>query len=377
MEGDGIELARNLSRDLDGRLRVHPKFFTATVHFSNGRQVDVATARVEFYQYPAAMPQIETSSLHQDLYRRDFTINAMAVSLNSDDFGCIVDYFGGRDDLRRGLLRVLHNLSFVEDPTRILRGIRFEKRYNITLEPQTLKLANEAVNNNMLARVSKERVWEELKYILLEPRPDFVLSRLAELQLWESIFPDVEYEKAKNTLNGIHSSIKVLGSWGVAGPDEPWMVYLIAVLSRSNLDTALVITTLYNLNKRQVEKTTAALNNWNRAVAGLANPAGLSTSDLARRVMAVPREAYPLVLNYIDSAARLKFKQVLTAISSDRPTINGKDLRKLGFKPGPAFKKALEAVWQARLDGLVQTREEELSYVKEYLSGYEGAIDSV
>lgn len=129
--------------------------------------MDVATARVEFYQYPAAMPQIEASSLHQDLYRRDFTVNAMAVSLNSDDFGDIVDFFGGREDLEQGLLRVLHNLSFVEDPTRILRGVRFEKRYSIVFEPQTLKLIREAVHNNMLARVSKERVWEELRYILL------------------------------------------------------------------------------------------------------------------------------------------------------------------------------------------------------------------
>ncbi|MBP7331008.1 MAG: CBS domain-containing protein [Firmicutes bacterium] len=378
VEGDGIELARNLGRDLGGRVRVHPKFFTATVHFSPGRQVDVATARVEFYQYPAAMPQIEASSLHQDLYRRDFTINAMAVSLNSDDFGDIVDYFGGREDLREGLLRVLHNLSFVEDPTRILRGIRFEKRYSITLEPQTLKLVNEAVCNNMLARVSKERVWEELKYILLEPRPSAVLSRLEELQLWDSIFADVDYEKIKDALNDIHCSIKALRSWDMAEPDEPWMVYFIAALHRTNWETALAISTQYNLNKRQVEKVAAALNEWERAVEGLENPADLSTSELARRVMAVPRESYPLILTYLpNNTARRRFRQVLTAICYDKPSINGKDLRKLGFKPGPAFKKALDAVWQARLDGVVRTREEELSYVKEFFSGYEGAIDSV
>lgn len=378
VEGDGIELARVLGRDFGGRVRVHPKFFTATVNFPNGRQVDVATARVEFYQYPAAMPQIETSSLHQDLYRRDFTINAMAVSLNNDDFGYIVDFFGGREDLEQGLLRVLHNLSFVEDPTRILRGIRFEKRYSITLEPQTLKLVKEAVRNNMLARVSKERVWEELKYILLEPRPSSALARLVDLELWEALFTGVEYIEVKDVLDDLHRSVKVLRSWDLAEPDEPWMVYFIAVLHRTDWETAAAICTRYNLNKRQVEKVFLALNEWEKAVEGLRGPGELSTSELARCVMAVPRECYPLILAYFsDNAARRRFRQVLSAICYDKPSINGKDLRSLGFQPGPAFKKALDAVWQARLDGVVRTREEELSYVKEYLSSYEGAIKSV
>ena len=378
VEGDGIELARALGRDYGATVRVHQIFYTAAVNFPNGLQVDVATARVEFYQYPAALPQIETSSLHQDLYRRDFTINAMAVSLNEGDFGYIVDFFGGREDLEQGLLRVLHNLSFVEDPTRILRGIRFEKRYNISLEPQTLKLAKEAVSSNMLDRVSKERVWEELKYILLEPRPGLVLSRLAELQLWDSVFTGVAYEEIKGVLEELHRSIKVLRSWDLAGTDEPWMVYFIAVLHKTSWDVAGEICTHYNFNKRQVEKVAAALGGWERAVEGLRDPGDIAISELARRVMSVPRECYPLILaSFSDNVSRRRFRQVLTAICYDKPSINGKDLRTLGYKPGPAFKKALDAVWQARLDGAVRTREEELSYVKEYLSNCEGAIKSV
>lgn len=378
VEGDGIELARALCRDYGGRVRVHPKFYTATVYFPDGQQVDVATARVEFYQYPAAMPQIETSSLHQDLYRRDFTINAMAVSLNKDDFGDVVDFFGGREDLERGLLRVLHNLSFIEDPTRLLRGIRFEKRYNINLEPQTLKLAREAVQNKMLARVSLERVWEELKYILLEPRPSLALLRLTELQLWDYLFPGVLYSGNKEVLDELHRSIKVLRSWDLAEPDEPWMVYLIAILHRTDSDKAMEICLRYHFNKRQVEKVSAALKGWRSAMEGLSDQDGLAVSELARRVMAVPRECYPLILTYLANyVTRRRFRQVLTAIYYDKPSINGKDIRSLGFKPGPAFKRALDAVWQARLDGLVRTRQEELSYVKEYLSGYEGAIKSV
>lgn len=378
VEGDGIDLARALSLEYGGRVRVHPKFYTATVYFTDGRQVDVATARVEFYQYPAAMPQVETSSLHQDLYRRDFTINAMAVSLNKDDFGDVVDFFGGREDLERGVLRVLHNLSFIEDPTRVLRGIRFEKRYNINLEPQTLKLAREAVQNKMLARVSLERVWEELRYILLEPRPSLGLARLVELQLWDYLFPGVLYTGNKEVLDEQHRSIKVLRSWDLAEPDEPWMVYLIAVLHQTDGDKAREICLRYHLNKRQLEKVSAALKGWRGVVEGLNHTDGLTMSELARQVMSVPRECYPLILAYLINYVTIRrFRQVLTAICYDKPSINGKDLRSLGFKPGPAYKMALEAVWQARIDGLVRTRQEELSYVKEYLSGYEGAINDV
>jgi tRNA nucleotidyltransferase (CCA-adding enzyme) len=378
VEGDGIELARTLGKDFGGRVRAHPKFFTAAVEFPNGLQVDVATARVEFYLHPAALPQIETSSLHQDLYRRDFTINAMAVSLNKSDFGYIVDYFGGREDLEQGLLRVLHNLSFVEDPTRILRGVRFEKRYNINFEPQTLKLVEDAVSSNMLDRVSKERVWEEMKYILLEPRPGFVFSRLVELQLWDSIFKGVSYGEIKDVLDEVPRSVNMLRSWELADPDEPWMVYLIAVLHRTSWETAREICTRYNFNKRQIDKLAAALGGWQSAVEGLRDPGDFALSELARRVMFVPRECYPLLLAYFTTNdARQRFRQVLNAIRCDKPTINGSDLRALGFKPGPAFKKALDALWQARLDGVVRTREEELNYVKEYLAGCEGEIDSV
>jgi len=378
VEGDGIELARAIGEKYSGRLRVHPKFRTATVLFPNGNQVDVATARVEFYQYPAAMPQIETSSLHQDLYRRDFSINAMAVSLNKDDFGDVVDFFGGRDDLERGLLRVLHNLSFVEDPTRILRGVRFEKRYHMSLESQTLKLVKEAVRNKMLARVSIERVWEELKHILLEPRPGPALSRFMELQLWEFLFPGVEHFNIRQVMAEIPRSVKTLRSWDLAEPGEPWMVYFLAVLHRTDWDSAKEICQRYHLGKRQADKVAAALGGWRSAMDDLRDPDGITMSELARQIMSIPREVYPLILTYLNNnASRKRFRQVLTAICYDMPSINGKDLRSLGYKPGPAFKRALDAVWQARLDGVVRTRQEEMSYVKEYLAGYEGAIKRV
>lgn len=378
VEGDGIELARAISEDHQGRLREHPQFGTAKILFPDGRQVDVTTSRIEFYQYPAAMPQVETSSLHQDLYRRDFTINAMAVSLNKESFGDVVDYFGGREDLERGLIRVLHNLSFVEDPVRILRAVRFEKRYYMSLESHTLKLAREAIRNNMLARVSTERIWEELKHVFLEPGPGLVLARFMELQLWPSLFPGVDPEKVRPVFSEIARSLKTLRYWDVIEFGEMWMIYFLVVLHFSDWTVASEVCRRYHLSKRQANKVAAALGGWRSLLKNLQEPFGVTMSELARQVKSVPGEIYPLILCYLtNNSVKKRFRHVLNAVCYNKPSINGKDLRLFGYKPGPQYKKAMEALWQARLDGVIRNRQEELNYVKDYLAKSEGANDSV
>ncbi len=371
VEGDAIELARAIAKEYGAKLRQHPKFCTATVIFSGGRQIDLATARIEFYQYPAAMPQVEVSTLHQDLYRRDFTINAMAVSLNKgDDFGRVIDFFGGREDLERGLVRVLHNLSFVEDPTRLLRAVKFEVRYRMSLEPQTLQLALEAVRANMLARVSAARIWEELKSILGEPRAGRALMRLKELGLWEFLFPGVAAEGQDAVLAEIPRSIKTLLSWDFEDTGERWLVYLTAVLCRSSREAVLGVCRHYCLGKRYIERLSAAHAGWRAAAESFCRANDpLNVSELAAKLIALPKESYPLVLAHLTgSASRERFRRVLTAVYYDKPSINGKDLRAMGLKPGPVYKLVLDAVWRARLDGRVRTREEELSFAREYIS---------
>jgi tRNA nucleotidyltransferase (CCA-adding enzyme) len=186
----------------------------------------------------------------------------MAVSLNKNDFGDIIDYFGGREDLERGLVRVLHNLSFVEDPTRLLRGVRFEKRYAMNLEPQTFALAREAVRAKMLERVAMERVWEELKHILSEPRPGLALYRFIEIGLWDYLFPGVDYIQVRQVLEEIPCSIRVLHTWDLAEQLEPWLVYLIALLSSSDSDTAGAICRRYHIGQRSTDRVLNGLSGW-------------------------------------------------------------------------------------------------------------------
>jgi len=377
VEGNGMTFGSELARRFDAKVRLHPEFQTASVIFQDGRQVDVATARLEFYQYPAALPQVETSSLHQDLYRRDFTINAMAVSLNRENFGEIVDYFNGREDLERGLVRVLHNLSFVEDPTRLLRGVRLEKRYDFNFETQTFSLVKDAVQNKMLERASIERIWEELKHILNEPKPGKALGRLEEIGLWDYLFPGVLYRQVRDVVDELPRFLRLINSWNLVEEPEQWLVYLLALLHRSGQETAVAICQRYHLSRRWIGKVKTGVAGWQEAVEVLRLGEKVRMSQLAEKVLPLPNEIYPVILTQLNSRSIARFRSLLNALQYDRPCVNGNDIKSMGYKPGPYFASALEALRRARLDGLVTNRQEELDFVREYLAAHEGAIKSV
>jgi tRNA nucleotidyltransferase (CCA-adding enzyme) len=378
VEGDGIALARALAEGLQGHLRTFEKFKTAQVLLRDGLRVDVATARVEFYEYPAALPRVESSTLHQDLYRRDFTINAMALALNPARFGELVDFFNGREDLQQGLVRVLHNLSFVEDPIRALRAVRFEQRYGFQIESQTLALLREAVRTRMLNRVSAERLWTELKYLMGESRAALILARLAELNIWPQVFPGVAHQEVLPALHRIPEAVNLLREWGWNEPAERWLPYFLGVVYLSTSPTAEELCRRYHLNRRQKEKVMATLRGWREIHGRLSGAGEARLSDLAGKLLALPQEAYPLLLALLEEdRARERFRQVLVRVTHNRPQVTGKDIKQLGFRPGPVFKEALEALWQARLDGQVNTREEELAFVSDFLRRREKVAGNV
>ncbi|MEW6276099.1 MAG: CBS domain-containing protein [Bacillota bacterium] len=370
VEGDAIALARALGGFYGVRVRAHEQFGTAEVVFDRFK-VDVATARVEFYEYPAALPQVESSSLRQDLYRRDFTINAMAVALNGERFGELIDYFGGRQDLADGLVRVLYNLSFIEDPTRILRAVRFEQRYGFQIEAQTKKFLAEAVRQRVLTRVSNERIWEELKHILAEPKAGEMLARLQELQIWPDLFPGVAYPEVAPALKKLRGSRELLRSWGFPHPGEPWLVSFLAVVHPASLADAANLSAKYHLNRRQAEKVTKTLLHWREIVARIREGEGEGREDagaLARLLLAVPRESYPLLLALLaEPREQERFRRILALVRDSRPHVGGEFIKSLGYRPGPVFREVLDAVRQARLEGRIKTKEAEMEFVKEYL----------
>jgi tRNA nucleotidyltransferase (CCA-adding enzyme) len=188
VEGDGVALARALAAALGGRFVAHEKFGTGVVRWPGGR-VDVATTRTEFYDEPGALPAVEQAAILQDLYRRDFTMNAMAVSLKGEDFGRLVDPFGGLNDLEAGALRVLHGLSFIDDPTRIFRGVRYENRYGFRMDGHTVALARACIDMGLVGELSSARLREELKALLSEDEVGDAVVRLGELGLAHAIHP--------------------------------------------------------------------------------------------------------------------------------------------------------------------------------------------
>ena len=368
VEGNGIEMANELAKEIGGRVRPHEKFGTAEIIFPDGYWVDVVTARVEYYEYPAALPQVEQSSLKHDLYRRDFTINAMAVALNPERFGELVDYFNGREDLQIGAIRVLHNLSFIEDPTRILRAIRFEQRYDMAVETQTLRLIKEAVREKVISRLTTERMWGELKSILEEADPEHILDRMSELGVWEYLFPEITFWEVQYVISEIPQALMILRNWGWAEPAEKWLPYFLGILHLTTQEKAYQICQRYNLGRRQTDKVLDTIAYGRVALKRLSAAGEVPLSELTKIVQTLPGEAYPLFLALLeDKNAIRRFRMVIESVHKNKPTVNGKDIREMGYQPGPMYRKALDAVWRARLDGLVQTREEELEYVRSLL----------
>jgi len=180
-EPDGIKFAEILAGELKAKLVTHKRFGTATISTKRYKRIDIATARTERYKRPGALPSVKSSSIKKDLSRRDFTINAVAASLNPGSFGALIDFCGGCRDIKNGVIKVLHDGSFIDDPTRIFRAVRFEQRFNFKIDRYTLKLIRDAVSLKMPERIEKYRIKNEMLLILKEKEPIKTLSRLEEL----------------------------------------------------------------------------------------------------------------------------------------------------------------------------------------------------
>jgi tRNA nucleotidyltransferase (CCA-adding enzyme) len=179
--GDGIRFAGSLADQLHATVKSHERFGTATIHFPDLLRVDVATARTEFYERPAALPRVTPGSIRDDMHRRDFTINSLAVSLMPEEFGRLLDFFHGVRDLRERHIRVLRGQSFMDDPTRIFRAVRFETRLGFRMVRSTEQLLVEALSRSILSELEDYRIATELRLILEEPDPAGTLKRLAQL----------------------------------------------------------------------------------------------------------------------------------------------------------------------------------------------------
>ncbi|MHB0866629.1 MAG: CBS domain-containing protein [Thermoleophilia bacterium] len=361
VEGDGIEFAGALARELGGRVRAHPKFHTAVVILgpeSPVRRVDVATTRTEFYDYPAALPTIEHSSLRHDLYRRDFTINAMAVSLSVHDFGRLFDFFGGLKDIEARTLRVLHNLSFIEDPTRIFRGIRYENRYDFRMNRHTLGLARGCVEMNLVGDLSSARLRDELIWLFSEPEVEHSILRIGELDLGPAIHPALAVDSDSAAV--VRAADAAAREFDLSGEIVIWRLRL-ACLARG-LDAEQLDTWTQRLKLRAVdgENITATVVLARRALDRLSK-GDLDRPRIYELLSRLPAEAHLLAWALAPGdPVRDAIRLFLTELRSVQIGVTGDDLLGLGLKESPAVGEILATIRIMKIKGKVDGKESEL-----------------
>jgi len=366
VEGDGLEFAQKICERYGARKRVHERFGTARVIFPDGFRIDVATARLEYYEKPASLPNVEWSSLKLDLYRRDFTMNTLAVRLDPSRFGELVDFFGGEKDIKDKVVRIIQNLSFIEDPTRIYRALRFSERFGFSLGPQTRTLMQNAIQMGLPEQLNGRRLLAELRLILEEERPKEILERMQELDLLRVIHPDLVLNKRVRT---ILENARQVSSWFrflyLDIPWEEWLFNLLCLLALLD-DQAMeaVRKRLSMVGKKMTHILKAKGEGENVLKRMAARPSDLSPGQIYHWLHPLPIE---VLLFLMTKTSREKTRKAIslyiTKLRSVRVSVTGEDLAEMGYTPGPQYREILEKVMDARLDGLVTDRDTEREWI--------------
>lgn len=374
VEGDGIGFARAFAGVLGGRVRVHKKFLTSVVIFpgAGGKEerVDVATARLEYYESPAALPTVEHSSIKMDLYRRDFTINALAIRLDCEPMGEIVDFFGGQKDIRDRVIRVLHTLSFVEDPTRCLRAVRFEQRYHFRIGPATEKLIKNDVSLKLLDKLSPSRLFNEFEHICAEETAILCIRRLHELGILQAIHPQLSINPDRKEM--LIRTAKVMAWYRLLYIDEemrPWLVYFLVLCS--SLTYAVTLEVFRRLGippalKNEVLGCREKARSLRSSLKRLTATPGFRVSALCSMLRPLPVEFVLYLMADMEvPETRRALSRYITVWRTEKPGVDGSDLKKLGLAPGPAYGVILQRLLEAKLDGTAASPEEQLALARE------------
>jgi len=372
VEGDAIRLTRRLAKRYGGRVRSHQRFGTAKWMLADAQiaglnqqarsSLDFVTARTEFYEHPSALPEVERSSIKQDLHRRDFTINTLAIQLDPDRFGELLDFYGGENDLKRGLIRVLHSLSFVEDATRMLRAARLEQRLGFAIEARTEELLRDALD--LLGRVSGERIYHELHLIFHEECPQRALVRLGDLGILRQIHPALQVDEwvvqhIVEMRTGLANT-----PWASTQPEDIYYLGLLTFrMSLQALDEVIA-----RLRIRTEDATILhQIQTLRSHVPELQEPR--RPSQLQR--LLEPFSSETLFVTWLaveDQTARAQLAQFQRELRGIEPILDGHYLRReFNLRPSPLYRQILDHLRAARLDGQVITETDEHALVERWL----------
>ncbi|MBJ6727533.1 CBS domain-containing protein [Geomesophilobacter sediminis] len=373
VEGDGILFAETFAAEFGCRVKSHEKFGTAVLVFPDGHKIDVASTRLEYYVSPGALPTVERSSLRMDLYRRDFTVNTLAIQLNAASFGLLIDFFGAYRDLHDGVIRVLHNLSFVEDPTRVFRAIRFEQRLHFRIARHTENLIKNAVKMDFLEKLGGRRLLAELVQILKEKEPLSAVWRLESLGLLRFIHPALE---ASPPSHDLMEEARDVISWFellfLERRYERWVVYFLALCDSLSSEAFEGACARLALNVHFQEKLKEMRRSAEERMANmekrLSQQGRLENNEIYYFFKGLSVE---VLLYRMAKSGNPELKRCIslyfTKLDSVRTSIDGTDLQRIGVPPGPRYREILDAVLSAKLNGVVFSKEEEIALAKSYL----------
>jgi len=369
IEGNAIEFAKKFAQKKDGKVCAHEQFKTASVIFANNFKIDFASARIERYKSPAALPEVETpASIQSDLFRRDFTINALAIGLSVKNFGTLLDPFSGKKDIEKKRIKILHGKSFIDDPSRIFRAIKFAQRFGFKIDSCDSEAIKDAVKNKIVARLSGTRLFSELKQILKEEDPVGALIMLDYYNITKEIHPDIRLDKKGIELFAL---LKKKIAWHKSlFPDEPciqWALYFLILIDKFDKETSGEICSRFQLSalhrKFFCENRLDAQN----ILYSLTQKKKIENNRLYKRLSIFKTE---IILYMMAKSENDDIRKVLvlyyTKIKNIRISITGNDLIKAGFKQGPIFAEIMNKLLDMRIEGKVETKEDELEFIKDY-----------
>ncbi|HDP25358.1 MAG TPA: CBS domain-containing protein [Deltaproteobacteria bacterium] len=369
VEGDGVAFAKTFSASIGARCAVHEKYKTCVITLSSGFHIDVATARLEYYKHPGGYPVVEQSTLKLDLYRRDFTINSMAICLNPGRFGELTDFFGAQRDIKEKRIRVLHALSFVEDPSRILRAVRFEKRYGFNLGKQTMSLVNAAVKSGLLRSIPGRRISHEIQQILSEDDPLPALERLRDLGVLSAIHPDlVLSEGIRENFTHVRETLLWFNLLYTRESYRSWFIYLLALVDHMKPKKVIDICHRLGLTDENVRNI---LTSRAKGHAALKEFAAIRERKPSLVVQILEKLGIEETLFSMSKTRSPEVKEMIssyiTSWRSYKPPVTGRDLHALGFRKGKALGNCLRLIREKGLNGEIKDFKEAVSFARSLL----------
>jgi len=368
VEGDGIKFADTLAGRLNVRFISHKRFGTATLTVKPHFKVDIATTRKEFYPEPACLPVVNIGTLRDDLKRRDFTINTLAISISGKKFGELFDLFEGKKDIKNKKVRILHNLSFIDDPTRILRAIRFEQRYNFKIEPNTLKRLKEAVKLKMLNLVQPQRLRDEIILILKEEQPLKHIRRINELAGFDFINPRLSVSKRTYELfNSISRQVNWFKTDFILRRQlDTWLIYFIALIDFLAINDVVSICKKFVFRKGE-EKRIITYINLRPDICFKLSKDRIKPSTVFHLLEPLSYEVILLIkAKSGNKNIKKHIRDFFYIYHGTDISVSGHDLKGLGFTPGPHYQKIFHRLLNAKLNGEVKDKKEELELAKRF-----------